>query len=113
MGQYGRLPGMDDLRDAPVFARQLRQAMQRIDGGAPALKRTPRPPLPMLPAFAQALAAAPQARATFDGFAASTQRDYLEWIGEAKRETTHRQRIAQAIEWLGQGRHRNWKHERH
>ncbi|WP_433852879.1 YdeI/OmpD-associated family protein [Stenotrophomonas nitritireducens] len=113
MGQYGRLLSVADLPGKREFAAQLRQAMQRLDDGAPALKRTPRPPLPMLPAFAQALAAAPQARATFDGFAPGAQRDYLEWIGEARRETTRQQRIAQAIEWLEQGRRRHWKHERH
>ncbi len=67
----------------------------------------------MLPAFAQALAAAPQAGATFDGFAPGARRDYLEWIGQARRETTRQQRIAQAIEWLAQGKRRHWKHERH
>ena len=113
MGQYGRLLSVADLPGKREFAAQLRRAMQRIEDGVPALKRTPRPPLPMLPAFAQALAAAPRARATFDGFAAGARRDYLEWIGEARRETTRQQRIAQAVQWLEQGRRRHWKHERH
>ncbi|MTI72130.1 MAG: hypothetical protein FH747_00530 [Stenotrophomonas sp.] len=113
MGQYGRLRSVADLPARRGFAAQLRQAMQRIEGGAPVLKRAPRPPLPMLPAFAQALAAAPQARATFDGLAPGARRDYLEWIGQARRETTRQQRIAQAIEWLAQGKRRHWKHERH
>ncbi|MEA5666208.1 YdeI/OmpD-associated family protein [Stenotrophomonas sp. MH1] len=113
MGQYGRLQHARDLPDKRAFAAQLREGMRRIDSGVKAPRRTPRAALPIPPAFAQALAAAPQAQAAFDGFAPGYQRDYLEWIGEAKRETTRQQRITQAIAWLSDGKHRNWKHEKH
>lgn len=112
MGQYGRLLSVADLPGKREFAAQLRGAMQRIEDGAPALKRTPRPPLPMLPG-SRRRSPRHRARATFDGFAPGARRDYLEWIGEAKRETTRQQRIAQAVQWLEQGRRRHWKHERH
>jgi hypothetical protein len=39
------------------------------------------------------------------------QRDYLEWIAEAKQEATRQKRIATAIEWLGEGKRRHWKYE--
>ncbi len=113
MGQYGRLQSLKDLPGKREFASRLREGMQRIDAGTTAPRRAPRAPLPMPPAFAQALAQAPAARACFDGFAPGYQRDYLEWIGEAQRETTRQQRIAQAIEWLSDGKRRNWKHEKH
>ncbi|MBN8801359.1 MAG: hypothetical protein ABS96_21465 [Lysobacteraceae bacterium SCN 69-123] len=113
MGRYGRLRSVADLPGTQELAAQLRLSMQRIGAGAPALKRGPRPPLTMPPALARALAAAPQASATFDGFPPGARRDYLEWIGEARRESTRQQRIAQAIEWLAQGKRRHWKHERH
>lgn len=113
MGQYGRLQVLKDLPGKREFATQLRQAMQRIDSGAKAPRSAPRAPLPMPPAFAQALAGAPAAKAAFEGFAPGYQRDYLEWIGEAKREATRDQRIAQAIAWLSEGKQRNWKHQKH
>ena len=47
----------------------------------------------------------------FDGFAAGYRREYIEWIAEAKREATRERRIAQAIEWLREGKRRNWKYE--
>ena len=87
--------------------------MQRIDAGVTRPKAAPRAPLPMPPAFAEALAGAAVAKAHFDGFSPGYQRDYLEWIGEAKRDSTRQQRIAQAIEWLSDGKHRGWKHEKH
>jgi uncharacterized protein YdeI (YjbR/CyaY-like superfamily) len=35
---------------------------------------------------------------------------YLEWIVEAKRDETRDRRIAQAVQWIAQGRQRNWKY---
>ena len=113
MGQYGRLCTLKDLPGKRAFASQLRQSMQRIDSGTKAPRRAPRAALPMPPAFALALDAAPAAKAHFQAFTPGYQRDYLEWIGEAKRETTRQQRITQAIAWLSDGKHRNWKHEKH
>ena len=62
------------------------------------------------PTFA-ALAAAPAARATFDGFPPSCRREYLEWVIEAKRPETRAKRIAQAVEWMAEGKRRHWKYE--
>lgn len=113
MGQYGRLQSLLDLPDKREFSKQLSAAMQRIDTGASRPKAAPRLALPMPPAFAEALATAPAAKAHFDGFTPGYQRDYLEWIGEAKRDSTRQQRIALAIEWLSDGKRRNWKHQTH
>ncbi len=113
MGQYGRLCTLKDLPGKREFASQLRQSMQRIDSGTKAPRRAPRAALPMPPAFALALDAAPAAKAHFQAFAPGYQRDYLEWIGDAKRDSTRNQRIEQSIAWLSDGKHRNWKHEKH
>jgi len=34
----------------------------------------------------------------------------LDWIIEAKRTETRARRVAQAIEWLSEGKTRNWKY---
>ena len=49
--------------------------------------------------FAAALAGNPQARATFDGFAPSHRREYLQWITEAKRPETRTRRIETMLAW--------------
>jgi len=51
-----------------------------------------------------------KARATFEGFAPSHRREYIEWITEAKRETTREKRLATTLEWLAEGKPRNWKY---
>ena len=50
-------------------------------------------------------------RATFDGFSPSSRREYLEWVVEAKRPETRDKRIAQAVEWMAEGKKRNWKYQ--
>ena len=65
----------------------------------------------MHPLFAASLAKAPQAKATLDGFSPSAQRDYLEWIAEAKQDATRHKRIATAVEWLSKGKRRHWKYQ--
>jgi uncharacterized protein YdeI (YjbR/CyaY-like superfamily) len=109
MGALGKLTNIADLPpDAELIARfQARPAAL----AAPKPKRMPKPELTVPAAFAAALDAVPAARATFDAFAPSHRREYVEWIAEAKREQTRDKRIAQAIIWLSEGRRRNWKYE--
>lgn len=52
-----------------------------------------------------------KARATFESFPYSKRRDYVAWLTGAKREATHDKRLATAIEWLQEGKSRNWKYE--
>jgi uncharacterized protein YdeI (YjbR/CyaY-like superfamily) len=52
------------------------------------------------------------ALATYEAFSPSHKREYVEWINEAKTEPTRQRRIEQAIEWMAQGKSRNWKYEK-
>jgi uncharacterized protein YdeI (YjbR/CyaY-like superfamily) len=61
--------------------------------------------------LAAALSANAAAQATFDGFPPSCRREYAEWVAEAKRPETRAKRVAQAVEWMAQGKRRNWKYE--
>ena len=61
--------------------------------------------------LAAALKRNAKARATFAGFSLSHKREYIEWITEAKSDETRARRLAQAIEWMAQGKSRNWKYE--
>jgi uncharacterized protein YdeI (YjbR/CyaY-like superfamily) len=74
--------------------------------GAPKKKK----PMRMPPQLKAALAKNKRARATYEGFSPSHQREYLEWITDAKGEDTRARRIAQAIEWMAEGKARNWKY---
>ncbi|MDQ7948902.1 MAG: YdeI/OmpD-associated family protein, partial [Pedobacter sp.] len=62
--------------------------------------------------FAAALAENPLAKQQFDNFSPSHRREYLEWITEAKTETTKLKRLSTAIEWLSEGKSRHWKYQK-
>ena len=51
-----------------------------------------------------ALAASPQAESFFRGLSYTHQREYVQWIEEAKREQTRQTRVARAIEMLLDGK---------
>jgi uncharacterized protein YdeI (YjbR/CyaY-like superfamily) len=113
MGQFGKLSSVEDLPADAELDALIRQAAE-LARSVPAPrkpKHAPKPVPKMHPEFAEALAATPKAKAALDGFSPSAQRDYLEWISDAKQEATRHKRIATAIEWLIQGKRRHWKYE--
>jgi uncharacterized protein YdeI (YjbR/CyaY-like superfamily) len=113
MGQFGKLTSVADVPPDGELDRLIKEAA-KVAKNAPAPRKTkhaPKPPPQMHPDFAAALSKAPKAKAALDGFPPSAQRDYLEWISEAKQDATRHKRIATAIEWLSEGKRRNWKYE--
>jgi uncharacterized protein YdeI (YjbR/CyaY-like superfamily) len=113
MGQFGKLTSVDDLPSDAELDALIREAAE-LSKSAPAPRKTkhePKPAPEMHPEFAAALAKAPHAKATLEGFPPSAQRDYLEWIAEAKQDATRAKRIATAVEWLGEGKRRHWKYQ--
>jgi uncharacterized protein YdeI (YjbR/CyaY-like superfamily) len=114
MGQFGRLTSVADLPPEEELKGLVREAMALADeGGRPARpEAAPKPELETPPELEAALAASPAARAAFDGFPPGARREYVEWVVEAKRPETRDRRIAQAVEWLAEGKRRNWKYER-
>lgn len=116
MGSFGKLATLDDLPPKRTLATLLKRAAAlNASGTKPtraAAKKTPAP-LPEMPAdFAAALAGVPAARRTWDAFSPSHRREYLDWILGAKRAETRAKRIAQAVEWLVEGKSQNWKYEK-
>ena len=113
MGQFGRLTAVDDLPSAEILGQLIRKAMALTDAGVKIERpvKHPKPPLETPADLQAALDSNPAARATFESFPPSCKRDYLEWIIEAKREETRAKRLAQAVEWMAEGKRRNWKYE--
>jgi uncharacterized protein YdeI (YjbR/CyaY-like superfamily) len=109
-----RLTSIGDLPSDAVMIRLVKQAAALNEQGVklPAKPKTKKPP-PRAPAdLAAALRKAKGAAAKFKAFSPSHQREYIEWITEAKADETRSRRIAQAVEWIAEGKSRNWKYER-
>jgi uncharacterized protein YdeI (YjbR/CyaY-like superfamily) len=112
MGQFGRLTAIADLPPEEDMKALLRHAAgASAEGPKPRPRKAPKPH-PAAPGdLLAALDARPAARATFDGFPPSCRREYVEWVLEAKRPETRAKRVAQAAEWMADGKRRNWKYE--
>lgn len=113
MGQFGKIGSVDELPPDAELDRLISEAAE-LAKAAPAprkAKHDPKPAPELHPEFAAALAKAPKAKAALDGFPPSAQRDYFEWITEAKQDATREKRIATAVEWLSEGKRRHWKYQ--
>jgi uncharacterized protein YdeI (YjbR/CyaY-like superfamily) len=114
MGQFGRITKLSDLPSDKTLLGYVRKAAKLNEEGI----KVPRPPkhekkeIPMPADLAAALKKNAKARATFDGFRPSYKRDYLEWITGAKGEETRKKRLETAVEWMSEGKPRNWKYMR-
>ena len=114
MGQFGRIASVADLPADQELDRLIREAAA-LARSAPAprkAKHEPKPQAPMHADFAAALDQAPKAKAALEAFPPSARRDYLDWISDAKQDATRNKRIATAVEWLSEGKRRNWKYEK-
>ncbi len=113
MGQFGRLSSVKDLPAKKVLVGYIHKAMALNESGV----TVPKPKKPKVkkeivipPDLAAALKKNAKARAAFDAFSPSHKREYIEWITEAKREETREKRLKTTIEWLTEGKSRNWKY---
>ena len=111
MGQFCRLTSIDDLPERDKLIDLTRQSMALIDSGAkPPRTTAKKAPFSVPQDMRAAIDGNPAAKATFDGFPPSAQREYVEWITEAKTDATREKRLAQTVEWLAEGKRRHWKY---
>ncbi len=112
MGRFGRLTSEKDLPPAKTLRAWLLKAAELNASDEPARAPARRKPPVEVPAdLAAALKRNAKAKKTFDAFPPGHRRDYVEWITEAKRAETRARRLATAIEWMSEGKARNWKYQ--
>ncbi|WP_353070160.1 YdeI/OmpD-associated family protein [Tunturibacter empetritectus] len=119
MGNLGRITTVKDLPSDKQMLFFIRQATGFIDRGEytspmAAKNKLVKPPKPAIEDPAELTAALKKnkkAAAVFASFSPSCKREYTEWIADAKRPETREKRIATAIEWIAEGKQRNWKYQ--
>lgn len=110
-GMMGRITQLGDLPSDATMRRYFKQAAALVGAGVPA--RAPAKPRAAAAMPADLVAALKKNRAaakTFENFSPSHRRDYIEWITEAKRDETRAKRLTTTLEWLAEGKPRNWKY---
>jgi uncharacterized protein YdeI (YjbR/CyaY-like superfamily) len=112
MGQFGRLTSIDDLPAERTLIGLVRKAAALNDAGVRPKReaKAPRTPPDAPDDMMAALKKNKKALATFEGFPPSQRRDYVEWVVEAKADDTRERRLKTAIEWMAEGKIRNWKY---
>ncbi len=112
MGYRDKITSVADLPSKTVFRAHIRKAMELNAAGItverPARERKPEFVVPA--DLAAAVKKNKKAQATFDKFSPSHRREYVEWVTEAKTDATRAKRLQQTIEWLAEGKPRNWKY---
>ncbi len=113
MGQLGRITSLADLPSDQVLLGYIREAVRLNEQGIkpprPAKPRN-KPPVTVPPDLNAALRKNKQALVTFENFAPSHKREYIQWLTEAKRQETRLKRLETTVAWLAEGKPRNWKY---
>jgi uncharacterized protein YdeI (YjbR/CyaY-like superfamily) len=109
---FGRVTSVSDLPSKRILAGYVKKAMALNEQGVKAPKRPSKPkkPLTVPDYLTTALKKNKRALAAFDNFPPSHQREYVEWITDAKTEETRQRRLTQALAWMAEGKPRNWKY---
>ncbi len=113
MGSFGRITSVKDLPSDKVMIGLIQQAVELNEKGVKvARKPTEKKELIVPKDLASALSKNKPAKAAFEKFPYSHKKEYVQWIEEAKTEPTRDKRLATTIEWLTEGKSKNWKYEK-
>ncbi len=115
MGNLGKITCFDDLPNDEILTRLLIEASRVIESGAkivkkPAVKDMTEIVTPII--LQEALDLNENAKLSFEKFSPSHRKEYINWINEAKTDVTREKRVVTAIEWLIEGKSRNWKYNK-
>ena len=110
--RVGQLKSLADLPGDRELLAYIKAGARLNEAGVKTPRTAPRKKKPVVVPdyFKAALQKNKKARAAFEAFSPSHQREYIEWITGAKGEDTRQRRIAQALAWMAEGKSRNWKY---
>ena len=115
MGSFGRIKSLKDLPSDKTFKKLILDAMKLNDDGIKVAKAKPaggKKELVVPDILKAALKTNALAAETFNNFPYGCKKEYVEWINEAKTDPTRDKRLATTLEWLSEGKRRNWKYEK-
>ncbi|MBK8611614.1 MAG: YdeI/OmpD-associated family protein [Chitinophagaceae bacterium] len=113
MGHLGRITSLKDLPSDKKITGYIKEAMMLTDKGIKLPSKTKSPvnkELVVPEYFTKALSKNKKAKQVFENFAYSHKKEYLMWITDAKSDETRNKRMATALEWMAEGKGRNWKY---
>lgn len=113
MFSLGKITKLEDLPSKPQLKKIILEAMELTDMGVKLKKAAPSSTAIEVPEyFKNALTQNKKALEVFEKASPSFRKEYINWIVDAKTETTRNKRTEQALEWIAEGKGRNWKYEK-
>ena len=113
-GRFRNITALGDLPADKILLQTIEEAA-KLNASGEKPKRRPRLPkknLRVPASVSKVLKQNKKASAGFKNLSPSHQREYKEWIAGAKRPETRDKRLATMVQWLEQGKSRNWKYEK-
>lgn len=112
MGHLGKLTSLKDVPSDKRITAWIKDAMRLNDEGVKVEKKKPvtQKELEIPGYFTKAVQKNKKAWKVFEAFSPSNKKEYVLWVDEAKTEDTRNKRLEQAIEWMAEGKPRNWKY---
>ena len=116
MGHLGKIYSQKDLPKDAILKKYIKAAMKLNDDGVKLPARAKptekeKQALVVPDYFTKALKKNKKAEKVFNEFPYSHKKEYVEWFEEAKTDVTRTKRIEQALEWMAEGKSRNWKYK--
>ena len=114
MGSFGRITSLIDLPSDKTLKKLIMDAARLNDQGVKVNKTVSKEKRELVvpDILMSALATNALAAETFNNFPYSKKKEYVDWITEAKTDATRDKRLGTTIEWLAEGKARNWKYEK-
>ena len=114
MGSFGRITSLKDLPSDKVIIGLIHQAVELNEKNNKTEKKhaVAKKELMVPEDMTKEPAKNKKAKTHFEEFSYSKKKDYVEWITGAKSEATRIKRLATTIEWVAEGKSRNWKYEK-
>jgi len=115
MGSLDRITSIKDLPSDKILLQYIKEAVQLNDDDIklPPKGMTKASAPPKAPDyFLKELKKNKKAHASFGKFSPSNKKEYIEWITEAKTDDTRAKRMETALEWIADGKPRNWKYQK-
>lgn len=115
MGSFGKITSTKDLPSRKKLVGYVKLATKAIDDGertkAWSRPKVAKPEVEIPGELASSLKKNKAAAKKFETMTPGYRREYCQWIAEGKREETREKRASTAVEWIFEGKSRNWKYE--
>ena len=117
MGSFGKMTSLKDLPSDAILKALLKDAMRLNEEGikiptATRKRGVVKNEIPEPDYFTKLLKKDAKALETWNNFAPSHRREYLEWLTDAKTDPTREKRLEKTMELLREGKQRHWKYQK-